>query len=121
MRQFLDHGSLSRAADSQVADAYHGAADLMVPEQMGLIKAKAQENNRKVKKGNSQQQNAQDARAFSGATLQNDIDCKLFETVEKTPHFLRAYQGGAVIRGAADDHLRSLGGASLHCRGDLGS
>ena len=79
-------GRRTVSLSGEVSDADHGTSDLMSSEEVCPVKAESAGNDEAVDGGNSEKNAPQDAGTLSGAPFQDDVDRKLFETVEEAPH-----------------------------------
>ena len=84
--KFLDDGRFSGSSDGKVSYADDRATHLMAAQQMNSVKMNPCTDDKHVHGGQSQEKCPQYSGPFSGATLQNDINSKLFEAVEKASH-----------------------------------
>ena len=84
--QLFDNRGLSRSSHSEITNADHRAADLMPPENMVSVKTKPRGNDEHVEEGDPMKNRPQNSRPLSGTPFQDDVDGKLFETVEESTH-----------------------------------
>jgi hypothetical protein len=84
--QFFHHGGLAGSADGEVADTDDGAAELMAAKDMRVEETEAQGDDPQIEKGEGEKNDPENAGTLAGATLQDDVDRELFETVEEATH-----------------------------------
>jgi hypothetical protein len=84
--QFFHHGGLAGSAYGEVANTDDGAAELVAAKDMRVEETEAQGDDSQIEKGEGEKNDPENAGTLAGATLQDDVDRELFETVEEATH-----------------------------------